>query len=721
MKLMFFLLIFVSPIISLSQAQLPTFCDFSNPKLPYGWTSKGTNFYSNSGFVPPAIKFDHSGDYLLISFENSPDSLSFYLVGNLFSGGEFLVEESKNSVTWIELSSFKNIPSVYTLFELTPSKDIRFVRFRYKNKITGNVGLDNVLISLGVSSETPKLRCWMDDEFVEIHSDVFNTNNEIGKVDTLLLVLENIGNQDLIVDSIVIEGLNKSDYAILNSISSISSLGKDSLRIVFSPAYNGSSYVLVTLHSNDFSVPSYQFNLKSIVGDFASEPDVKLSNLIFSNVSTFTFGFSFKADSLVDGFLVLKSLSNGALSLEDGYHYSTGDYIDNWQVVSNDTSKIILPKSIVANTSYYFKIIPFNGVGAFTNHQLSGALSSSISTPATMQSIDYYESINEYSSNVLDQLTALTNQHQSFQYNDYALNMIYPFEMRDTFNNQYALTCVYSGEVAVFNMPFDWSQTGFSREHSYCHNWMPTNPANNPEKPEYQDLHQLFPTRLNNVNGTRSNYPLGEVITELESFKGCRFGYNTIGQLVFEPRDQHKGDVARAIMYMATCYNKTNENWGLRSIISTTIPYGQDQDVLKKWSLNDLPDNYEIARNDYIASLQGNRNPFIDNPNYACLIDFVAMERALEGDCQKLKIKGVSGNNSNIEVYPNPAINNLRIQSKNTVQRVMIFNLFGVEVFSKEYNFSSMEIDLTDIQSGMYQLFIVSNDEVSVLKLVVAK
>ena len=35
-----------------------------------------------------------------------------------------------------------------------------------------------------------------------------------------------------------------------------------------------------------------------------------------------------------------------------------------------------------------------------------------------------------------------------------------------------------------------------------------------------------------------------------------------------------------------------------------------------------LPDNYEIARHEYVFDLQGNRNPFIDSVDYACFIDF---------------------------------------------------------------------------------------------------
>ena len=42
--------------------------------------------------------------------------------------------------------------------------------------------------------------------------------------------------------------------------------------------------------------------------------------------------------------------------------------------------------------------------------------------------------------------------------------------------------------------------------------------------------------------------------------------------------------------------------------------------VLMAWHLNDLPDAFEINRNDVIETYQHNRNPFIDHPEFAELI-----------------------------------------------------------------------------------------------------
>ncbi|MDX1298300.1 MAG: endonuclease, partial [Pseudomonas sp.] len=77
---------------------------------------------------------------------------------------------------------------------------------------------------------------------------------------------------------------------------------------------------------------------------------------------------------------------------------------------------------------------------------------------------------------------------------------------------------------------------------------------------------------------------------------GCDM--KTSFQLV-EPRDDAKGNVARAIFYMHVEYG---------------LPIVGQVQVFKQWHQMDPPDADEIARNDKIANLQGTRNRFIDNP-----------------------------------------------------------------------------------------------------------
>ena len=715
-----FICIFFGIILSFAsegQANLPTSYGFDSLSLPNGWKTKNTAYYSASGNTPPALKFDNSADYLEIHFEESPGVLSYFIVGNLFSGGDFIVEESINGSNWSVIKGYNNLPTTYTLFHDTLNENTRFIRFKYLNKAIGNVGLDDVSISLGANLPYPKLRCSINNIFLKNGSSQFISGPDIGELDTVNLLLENIGNVDLLIDSVkIIEDVFGS-YSFGNIlVSEIDSMSVDTLKIVFNPTVEGSNYVLLYIYVNNSDV--FKLNLKGIAGEKASEPIGDLSNLYFSDMKTYSLEMNFEYDKVADGFLVLKSNQNTPLSISDGVSYKIGNYIGDWMVVSNDTSKLIKPKSILANTNYFFKILAYNGQESFLNYNQSNGLEGNIITPVSMQPSDYYSNVILKDESFLSQLTSTISNHTSFPYSDYTVNILIPFEIRDTLNNQYVITCVYSGEKVVFDLPFDWSETGFSREHSYCHNWMPSNPSNNPEKPEYQDLHHLFPVIFKNVNETRSNYPLGEVDQVISSYFDSKFGYNNQGELVFEPRDQHKGDAARCVFYMCTAYHSNSENWSLKPFISSSIPYGQNQYILKKWNLIDPPSNWEIARNDYIASVQGNRNPFIDHPEFACDIDFYTMSYMDGENCSKLGVDSIK-NNQSVKVIPNPTSKEFKISVNQQIENITMMNQFGEVLFTEFVNSNEWEYEGGFLRSGVYFLKVQTKVKSSIVKLVV--
>ncbi len=68
------------------------------------------------------------------------------------------------------------------------------------------------------------------------------------------------------------------------------------------------------------------------------------------------------------------------------------------------------------------------------------------------------------------------------------------------------------------------------------------------------------------------------------------------------PATHIKGNIARAYLYMSYQYKISLEE-GL-------------EDMLRKWHFEDPPDNWEENRNDKIEAIQGNRNPFIDHPEW---------------------------------------------------------------------------------------------------------
>jgi endonuclease I len=155
--------------------------------------------------------------------------------------------------------------------------------------------------------------------------------------------------------------------------------------------------------------------------------------------------------------------------------------------------------------------------------------------------------------------------------------------------------------------------------------------------PARSDLHHLFPVQAN-FNSARSNLPFGEVVQRdwpatLEGDAGCLDampgnldgcysikGKDAFGVQVFEPRDGHKGDAARAVFYFSIRYGIGCAVKSL-SIFDPQHPT-KTEEVLKKWNLHDPPSDHERQRNDVIEIEEGVRNPFIDHPELVDEISF---------------------------------------------------------------------------------------------------
>jgi endonuclease I len=236
----------------------------------------------------------------------------------------------------------------------------------------------------------------------------------------------------------------------------------------------------------------------------------------------------------------------------------------------------------------------------------------------------YYSSINPNSTSFISELqTRIRSPYTRISYDLYDETNVTNYASRDTTGGQRVVTCVYSGENYVYTPPFAWGR--FSREHTWCHSWMPTYPATNTD--EYCDQHHLFPTNQNSANGVRNNHPLGEVVVVTSSYLQSSYGKDINGNNVFEPRESHKGDAARALLYMSLRYNGINGNdWTFNTLNNIKLPSlseaAQDLTTLIQWHLQDPPDKWEVERNDYIESIQKNRNPFVDHPEYVNYIDF---------------------------------------------------------------------------------------------------
>ncbi|HRP53260.1 MAG TPA: endonuclease [Fluviicola sp.] len=519
----------------------------------------------------------------------------------------------------------------------------------------------------------------------------------VGTNSSTSVTIENLGTGNLTVSGATFSGSEAADYSTSFTNEVIAGNSSTTLTINFTPNGTGSRLANITIASNDADESAHIISLYGIgTNNLATEPAASPTNLIFPTNKAYTFSGSFTASANTESYLVLYTKDGSAVNLTptDGTTYLRGDIIGNAQVAYVGNATNFAPRHVIANQSYGIAIFPFNGPAGFENYKTNAPLTGNI-TSLGEEINAYYAGIDHNNSSFISDLSALINPHTVISYTNYKPTLMAQFEIRDTTMGKSLVVCSYTGERKVFTEPFDWTAVGYSREHSYCHSWMPTYPADgsNP-KPEYSDQHNLYPVNQNNANAVRSNLPMGVVTGNVvHTYLGGKTGYNG-AQLVYEPRDEQKGNSARAIFYMATAYNGiSGNNWKL--------PVDQDQDILKTWHFTDLPDNYEIARNEYIFSQQGNRNPFVDSTNFACYIDFSAMTYQSIG-CDDLNINETLLS-QNLSVFPIPANDELYVQVNGTkVVSYKIVSIAGQIIEQKQVNLDVLKLNTSNYQKGVY-------------------
>lgn len=212
---------------------------------------------------------------------------------------------------------------------------------------------------------------------------------------------------------------------------------------------------------------------------------------------------------------------------------------------------------------------------------------------------------NKYDSELKTALTNLVINHTSLGYNLARDKMFMEFDNQRV-NGQGAaqntIECVYTGRLAIgyTDRTDAFNRFNINTEHT----WPQSN--FNEQEPMKSDLYHLYPTDVT-ANSIRANYPFGKAVSNVTwQVGGSKLGNNSSGQIVFEPRDVHKGDVSRSMFYFITRYPV---NYG--SFFTQT-----QEAVFREWNKIDTVGVVESNRNTAIANLQGKRNPFIDHPEF---------------------------------------------------------------------------------------------------------
>jgi endonuclease I len=145
--------------------------------------------------------------------------------------------------------------------------------------------------------------------------------------------------------------------------------------------------------------------------------------------------------------------------------------------------------------------------------------------------------------------------------------------------------------------------------------------------PMQSDIHHVIPTD-GRVNNFRGSLPFGNVASpNFTSLNGSQRGSSAMSGysgLVFEPIDEFKGDIARALLYFAVRYEDTVNAYTSFDMFNGTndeVFFPWAIEVLLDWHNNiDPVDQRERDRNEAAYLFQNNANPFVDHPEYASMI-----------------------------------------------------------------------------------------------------
>ncbi|MBN8703659.1 MAG: endonuclease [Bacteroidetes bacterium] len=253
----------------------------------------------------------------------------------------------------------------------------------------------------------------------------------------------------------------------------------------------------------------------------------------------------------------------------------------------------------------------------------------------------------------------------------------------------------------------------YNREHAWPQSWF------NSATPMESDLFHIYPTD-GYVNAQHGNYPFGEVANGLwTSQNGCKLGFCSFPgytNIVFEPIDEYKGDIARSYFYMSTRYYTEDNSWSSSAMTTKASLNQWAVNLLLKWHHQDPVSTKEINRNDAIYVIQDNRNPFIDHPEWA---------DSIWNSTLYLEVENVLNIREAIIISPNPSNGEFTFSLPQNIDssiKIEVLNSIGQEI--KNYTFSKngdlYKINLEkNISGGLYNLNIFTSNQQYFAKLLI--
>ena len=286
----------------------------------------------------------------------------------------------------------------------------------------------------------------------------------------------------------------------------------------------------------------------------------------------------------------------------------------------------------------------------------------------------------------------------------------------EIYNVNDSVSCVYTDHTLYLpsnvdpssHLYMNASANGINAEHTY--------PRSKGAAEEYgngfSDLHHLFPSRTG-VNAARSNFPFLDIddnqTTEwyFNTLIGMSIPNSNIDQYseringVFEPREDHKGNVARAMFYFYSMYEDA-------CLDADPDFFELQRETLCEWHNQDPVDQIEWERTYEIAQYQNNRpNPFVID----CSLAQRTYCEATPIDCPTLPLYTsveILPNTPNLKIYPNPVTDRISIE-KDGLNLVRFIDVTGKTVLTRSF-YNTARIDFYKYPKGIYFVIINNSD-----------
>ena len=721
-KLYGFALALVSSVgMAFSQATLPAFWNCNDPAgAPTGFTlnqgTSGTFVYTSANLVkstPAAIRLDVTGEWIKINWTGTADTLWFYASGTGASGvtawkGTFDVEASADGSTWTSVKKFvdTDMPMGTKQLFAQVGSTARYARLIFTSKTSGyNLAIDDIEVRPGKGGAKPEIK-------VDYAGKTLINGNEIrvGNANSFDLTIKNNSTLgDLTLSGLQKSGTNAADFTTTQSFPVTVKAGESTtLTIdVNQNVTSGSLKATLGILSNDSLQLPFNVNVYAIRGSLATEPTSApgalnlVSNLAWKSVLGIT-------ASGADGYLVMLSTSPITATPTDGVAYQRGEYLGGARIMHAGALANVNFDNIWGDTKYYVKAYAYNGYDSYVNYFSTSASTLEYTTPG-LNPGSYYGSLTSADTLLVSKLRGIVRPHFQVYYSNFGATMASNFDARDTTDGKKVINCFYTGYPYVFTPPFffDVNDPNYlSREHSYPYSWMG---EASQDSANYSDLYLLYLVHQNKGNAVRSNYPMNNLKTVTMNFYGGKFGTDSAGGFAYEPRDFAKGALSRSNFYICATYNRAGAPFTIPTA-NEFLGMNQDQNVLKRWNKQFPPNGWEIARHEYVASVQKNRNPFVDHPEWACFIDFSTMKYVSGGTaCGGPTIASRPLSVVTANIYPNPSSDVMRIDLSNfkgSEVKVTVVDFYERTVFEGKSQSGSMTLDVKGWSAGQYLVLI---------------